>query len=154
MSYRNNRFSFHTNPYISHVTQQGRFPYFELGLSVTILACITGALRAKRGERSISKREKNMSCESRGGEKIKLYFFLLASSHLALRAKCCVRLVWLMKRLLCACACRLLQYRLERSAPRCLSNSGMFLGDAETIVSSLWLSHPFALQEETTKFSD
>ena len=81
MSYRNNRFSFHTNPYISHVTQQGRFPYFELGLPVTILACITGALRAKRGERSISKREKNMSWESRGGEKIKLYFFLLLSSR-------------------------------------------------------------------------
>ena len=45
-------------------------------------------------------------------------------------------------------------YRLKRSAPRCLSNFGVFLGDAETIVSSLWLSHPFALQEETTKFSD
>ena len=81
MSYRNNRFSFHTNPYISNVTQQGRFPYFELGLPVTILACITGALRAKRGERSISKREKNIRRESRGGEKIKLYFFLLPSSR-------------------------------------------------------------------------
>ena len=63
-----NRFSFHTNPYISNVTQRGRFPYFELGLPVTILACITGALRAKQGERSNSKREKNMSRESRGGE--------------------------------------------------------------------------------------
>ena len=47
-----------------------------------------------------------------------------------------------------------IQHRLERSAPRCLSNFGVFLGDAETIVSSLWLYHPFVLQEETTKFSD
>ena len=31
---------------------------------------------------------------------------------------------------------------------------GCFLPDAETIVSSVWLFHPFALQEETTKFSD
>ena len=77
-----------------------------------------------------------------------------SSSHLALRAKCRVRLAWLIKRLLCAYPCRLLQYRLERSAPRCLSNSRVFLGDADTIVSSLWLSHPFALQEETTKFPD
>ena len=68
VGYGINRFSFHTNPYISNVTQQGRFPYFELGLPVTILACITRALRAKQGERSNSKREKNMSRESRGGE--------------------------------------------------------------------------------------
>ena len=146
MGYGINRFSFHTNPYISNVTQQGRFPYFELGLPVTILACITGALRAKQGERSNSKREKNMSRESRGGE-----IFLLPSSCASRKMPRSPRLTH-KKRLLCACACRLLQYRLERSAPRCLSNSGVFLGDAETIVSSLWLSHPFALQEETTNF--
>ena len=156
VGYRNNRFSFHTNPYISNVTQQGRFLYFELGQPVTILACITGltgALRAKRDERSISKRETNVSREARGREKIKPFIFF-SSPHLALHAKWRVRLAWLIKRLLCAYGCRLLQYRLVRSAPRCLSNFGVFLGDAETIVSSLWLSHPFALQEETTKFSD
>ena len=70
---------------------------------MTILACITGALRAKQGERSNFEAREEYESRIEGRRKNKALFFL-SSPHLAFRAKCRVRLAWLIKRLLCACA--------------------------------------------------
>ena len=56
------------------------------------VTCTTGALWAKRGERGILHEARD-----EGRRKIKLFF----SPGLAPRAKCCVHLAWLIKRLLC-----------------------------------------------------
>ena len=67
------------------------FPYaYDATIGDKIVACITGALRAKRHERGVLLRARDKR-ESRE-------FF---SPRLALRAKCRVRLAWLIKRLLC-----------------------------------------------------
>ena len=65
------------------------------------IACMTGALRAKRGERDISRGARH-ECEARdeGKRKIKLPRLALRA-RVALRAKYRVRPAWLIRRLSC-----------------------------------------------------
>ena len=71
------------------------------------IACITGTLWAKRSERCILREERN-KCKARDESPPRTSPRLARRTCFALLAKCCVRLAWLIKRLLCRLCTRFL----------------------------------------------
>ena len=67
----------------------------------TTSSCITGVWWAKRGERGIASEARHARDEGRRKNKACFYYFFLLPSS---RAKCRVRLPWLIKHLLCRLA--------------------------------------------------